>query len=534
LHDQAPARKEASLTEHLVGATRPTTEVSERLEDLWRERKMRQTKWFLLTAMIATIAMLPLSAQAADIGLTKDVSPHSPNIYHAGDTIHYVMSIQNITTVGETIRVDTVTDLLPDGTLISLDNFYNASFPSLPYELAPGDVENYAIDWVIPMGTSGTVTNDLGCTGVQYSTVDDPFDAHVVKTSLIISPCVEISKEVDCDISKAGDEVLYHICIHNCSGENTPIEILSVVDDVIGDIAGYFPSSLSTDEEFCADVPYIIAGDDPDPLENTVTVMAEDESGYAVSDFASEEVDLIHPSIEVSMDCLTDPVSPGGDADFDVRIDNTGDCDLIVTTDLPEAMGPMTISAGDYYETTVTRTDPGGVDCVPGDFTATWTLPTEYCELDNTGTAYAEACCPIEGGEEGCTPGFWKNHHDCWCDAYAPEDRVDSVFTIPSEISELAGDTLDDALKYKGGNEVIGAARNLLRSSVSALLNACSSDINYPLNVSAVINDVNSALATLDRNEILSLHGMLDTYNNYGCPIDAHCNPMNYEDESFK
>ncbi len=694
---------------------------------------MKTQKLLVMIAVIAALVGATTYAQAADIGLTKGVTPQSPNIYRPGDTIHYVMTVTNLHG-SENIEITQVEDLLPDGTLIQMDNSTDPAYPALPYILGAGATQTYLLDWVIPLGTSGYVINDLRCVGVQYSTVPDNFDAHVQKTSLVIDPCIEVTKEVDCDISKLGDEVTYHICVTNCG--DTDLLNLTVIDDVIGDLAAYFPSGLVIGETACADVPYVIQGgdadplvntvtvtaedltgysvsdyateevdlihpsvevvkecltpqvpaggnadfgitinntgdctlivttteadmagpytilaggfyydmvtypdpggvdcvynevtvtwtlpaeycemdntgtawdeaccdvvnpciavtkvvdcdiskvgdeviyhicvtncsdpeaplynltviddvigdlaihfpaglaggetacayipyviqaDDPDPLVNTVTVTAENAAGTAVSDYATEEVDLIHPSVEVFKECLTDPVSPGGDADFGITINNTGDCTLIVTTTETEIPGPLTILAGASYTDTVTRTDPGGVDCVYNDITVTWTLPAEYCEMDNTGTAWAEACCPIEGGEEGCTPGFWKNHHDCWCDAYDPEDRVDSVFTVPSELSELADDTLYDALQYGGGKDVIGAARNLLRSAVSALLNACSSDIAYPMSVAGVIADVNAALATLDRGEILGLHFTLDTYNNYGCSIDAHCRPI--------
>ena len=74
-----------------------------------------------------------------------------------------------------------------------------------------------------------------------------------------------------------------------------------------------------------------------------------------------------------------------------------------------------------------------------------------------------------------------------------------------------------------------GSARNLLRSAVAAILNGCSSDVPYPMSADAVITAVNTALATLDRVEILALHGTLDVYNNLGCSIDAHCDPIGDE-----
>ena len=166
----------------------------------------------------------------------------------------------------------------------------------------------------------------------------------------------------------------------------------------------------------------------------------------------------------------------------------------------------------------------GGADALPGlreDLVARHGIVLEDEASD---------CCECQGGLHGCTPGFWKNHPDCWCEDYDPSDRVDSVFTIPSELSELADDSLMKALKYHGGSGVIGAARNLLRHGVSALLNACSDDVDYPMGVAGVINTVNAALATLDRDEIDAVKNVLAGYNELGCSIDAHCRPIEDHD----
>jgi hypothetical protein len=136
------------------------------------------------------------------------------------------------------------------------------------------------------------------------------------------------------------------------------------------------------------------------------------------------------------------------------------------------------------------------------------------------------------GGDEGCTPGYWKNNAAKW-DAvswdptpYDPDMDLDEVFTFPSCVSSLAGDTLLDALGYKGGKGVMGAAQILLRAAVAALLNASHPDINYYMGAAGVIDDVNAALASCDRTTILTLAGELDWHNNDGCVLDMHGNPI--------
>lgn len=118
---------------------------------------------------------------------------------------------------------------------------------------------------------------------------------------------------------------------------------------------------------------------------------------------------------------------------------------------------------------------------------------------------------------EGCSHGFWKNHHSDWM-YYQPIDLVGDVFIIPTQLDELADDTLDDALRYNGGTDLIGGAEILLRNAVASVLNAAHDNVNYPMTLSEVINDVNSALASLDRDTMLTLEAELDIYNNLeGC-----------------
>ena len=80
--------------------------------------------------------------------------------------------------------------------------------------------------------------------------------------------------------------------------------------------------------------------------------------------------------------------------------------------------------------------------------------------------------------------------------------------------------TLLQALNFDGGSSTTAAARILLRAAVSALLNAASPDVNYPLTTAEVIAQVNAALASNNRSTMLALASQLDSYNNLGCPLN--------------
>ena len=116
-------------------------------------------------------------------------------------------------------------------------------------------------------------------------------------------------------------------------------------------------------------------------------------------------------------------------------------------------------------------------------------------------------------GNQGCTPGYWKNHTDAWV-GDSPSALVSSVF---SNAAPYDGDTLLQALHLQGGPGVDGAEQILLRAAVSALLN--STAVNYPLTTSEVITMTDNALATGDRGTILGVAAELDALNNLGCPL---------------
>ena len=131
-------------------------------------------------------------------------------------------------------------------------------------------------------------------------------------------------------------------------------------------------------------------------------------------------------------------------------------------------------------------------------------------------------------GNQGCTPGFWKNpkHFALWT-GYSPAQLVSSVYTVPATFADgssgstLAGSTLAGALAFQGGSDLNGAAQILLRASVAGLLNSTSSGVAYPLTTAQIISSTNAALNSGDRNTMLNLATTIDNDNNGlgGCPL---------------
>ena len=145
----------------------------------------------------------------------------------------------------------------------------------------------------------------------------------------------------------------------------------------------------------------------------------------------------------------------------------------------------------------------------------------EECDDGNNGGGDGcSADCKLEShGDQGCTPGFWKNHR-CFWEGYRPYDKLGSVFdTLNTHYPCYAHDRMKDALHYRGGKGHWGAARVLLRHATAAVLNASNGDVLYAWTEQQIIDEVNAALATKDRHTMLELKNELDALNNAGCPI---------------
>jgi hypothetical protein len=164
---------------------------------------------------------------------------------------------------------------------------------------------------------------------------------------------------------------------------------------------------------------------------------------------------------------------------------------------------------------------PAGSIAVAGDTSSSSSSSTSSSTSTSTSTSTSSTTSTTTPpGEEGCTPGFWKQpqHLDSWV-TYSPDQTLESVFDVPDAFG-LDNVTLLAALDFEGGPTTADAAEVLLRQAVAALLNAASPDVDYPLTEAEIIAAVNAALASGDRDTILALAEELDTFNNLFCPLD--------------
>ena len=224
----------------------------------------------------------------------------------------------------------------------------------------------------------------------------------------------------------------------------------------------------------------------------------------------------------------------GGSGDADVIFTGTSPTnEFDVCTDVTDTLGGFlgTTCLGEepeLFEYSITYgTGDFPLQCGPNEFPNTATS-TEQDTEEQTSADELVVITVDCFGDQGCTPGFWKNHPELW-HTYSPGQTVDSVFAVPLALSDLGDDTLLQALAYGGGPGALGGAKNLLRQAVAALLNAADPDVAYPMTEADIISQVNDALASLDKDTMNELKNTLDENNNLGCGIDAHGNPVNGE-----
>ncbi len=130
-------------------------------------------------------------------------------------------------------------------------------------------------------------------------------------------------------------------------------------------------------------------------------------------------------------------------------------------------------------------------------------------------------------GNEGCTPGYWKNHTDNW-EEYTTASTIADQHWLDGASTTLKNKynpwTFLDALQGGGGSGVDGAAKILLRASTAAYLNAAHEGLGYPYrrfnDPGQLKTTIQAAFASGDRDTMLALATMLDDANNLGCPLN--------------
>jgi len=267
-----------------------------------------------------------------------------------------------------------------------------------PVTLEPGEI---AYVEGTTSGAPGDYTDTVEASGTVECLGDAEY-THSDDATCTIPPCppdICVEKEVACapagdllcsdvpdeDYGETATAVVgdtegafcYKITVTNCGEDD--LDNVTVVDDLIGAVAGSFPTTLAVDESvtlyFKQSYPLGEGNNPPDSNNylNTVTANGTGaSSGTTVEDTDTAEAIVVPISVECDIVLEGVVENPGGECEaaiesdgpisFTLRITNTGDADLDVTvTGLPtlsdctvDITQPIPIAAGEFFETTCT------------------------------------------------------------------------------------------------------------------------------------------------------------------------------------
>jgi hypothetical protein len=120
-------------------------------------------------------------------------------------------------------------------------------------------------------------------------------------------------------------------------------------------------------------------------------------------------------------------------------------------------------------------------------------------------------------GDEGCTPGYWRNHADRW-EGVAPSDDFDATFGVDLFDPNI---TLGQAIQLGGGgvNALARHATAALLNSYGGVPNADGTTVKFAYTTAEVIQMVQEAAA--DATKIEAIKDLLAAANEAGCPLSG-------------
>ncbi len=280
-------------------------------------------------------------ATRADLAVTKSdaIDPAAP-----GGSITYTVAVTNNGPSDAENVV--VTDTLPPGaTLVSTSGCAQdpTGVPACALgTIAAGAGKQYTITVSVDAATlEGSISN----LAVVSSDTDDPDATNNEATAVTFIdalPSITVDKTAVADIAEPGGTITYTVSITNTSDPNDPVSLLSIVDDVYGDLTDAANPLVSNSTCALAIIQPAttytctfegqFTGNAGDVETDTVTVSGVDDEQIPVSGQDDHTVTLgdLPSAIEVSKTAGPATVlRTGGDVTFDVVIKNTSVADTV-------------------------------------------------------------------------------------------------------------------------------------------------------------------------------------------------------------
>lgn len=297
------------------------------------------------------------------------------------------------------------------------------------------------------------------------------------------------------------------------------LEQIVVTDDQLGDIECPLDALAPGQSMTCTADGVAVEGQYANI--GTVTALTEDgeEAGdedpshyLGVAFEAAPEIDIEKATNGANADNSPGPVVAVGDPiAWTYVVTNTGNVDLAGIAVSDDVEGAIACPASTLAVGESMICEAAGV-AVEGPYANLGSVTS----MDAEGTV-AEDSDPSHyfGLEEvpealTCGHGYWKNHLADWEPTpYSPDDLIGDVFDSTHAWTYISESTLLEGLQFPGGPGVDGAVRIVLRQAIAALLNASHPDFASPSTVADIIDMVNTAFESGDRQTIIKLNGHL-------------------------
>lgn len=170
--------------------------------------------------------------------------------------------------------------------------------------------------------------------------------------------------------------------------------------------------------------------------------------------------------------------------------------------------GGVTPQPGESTSSPTASASPSGTPTARTD-PASSTTPTDVPETDNTPTPTPSPAPAAP--KQGCPAAFWAQeaNHIHWPDPYATDDIFQALFDreMPGE------DRLLELLESEGSKH-----DEFTRETVAALLNAASSEVEYPLTEDHILSDYLEVLDGAGSVPVDRAVELLESYNRSDCP----------------
>lgn len=491
----------------------------------------------------------------------SDAPQGTPVVVNQGESVDYTIKVTNTSSV-DTPALNCVVKDPTLGIDVSVQLDSGASHTINKSEYQP--------DPVAEKKNTASVSCTIDSVGGQeFTNKVYKKDSTFIKV-LRVDPTITVVKSGD-PYSKVGDGVSYDIVITNTTNLSVPqaLTLTSISDSLLGDLAGGTGTNAAIVSSDCPVSPATLAagasctikltrttqGGDPDPLFNTVTVVASNTFGNSTGPVTDDHsTDLIAPSLDITKECTSGTVRPGQSANFRIRVSNTGNVPLqtTVTDDLTGLNESLLLGTGtcvfdDNPSDGCVEFDVGktaGTSPVVNTATASWTLPTQFTGMTNADSESAGATCDVETGDATRTLGFWKTHGSDGnrfdIDGDGSNDPIDFGYTchvaedhggFAINLGWKALTSCEDVFGIFWSNpskDTLGVKRPALcQTKLHASWQLLASILNTRLDNGqaiptdtvtglSLIDAMQAALQTTNRKEIIRLQGLLGAYNESG------------------